>query len=116
VQLKIAVPLKEGMRRIGHILRGKDIHLVDGCTQRRSFTYIDDGIDALIRIIENKDGAADSRIFNISNPKNDMSIKELAETLIRLIKTYPAYARMADAVKIVAVSSGEYYGAVLCRR
>ncbi len=65
---------------------------MDGGLQRRSFTYIDDGIDALIRIIENKDHAADSRIFNIGNPKNDISIKELAETLIELIKTYPKYA------------------------
>ena len=106
---------KEGSSRvltqfIGNILRGKDIQLVDGGTQRRSFTYIDDGIDALTRIIENKDGAADSRIFNIGNPSNDMSIKELAETLIKLIRTYPAYAKMADAVKIVTVSSGDYYG------
>jgi nucleoside-diphosphate-sugar epimerase len=63
-----------------------------------------------MRIIENKDGSADGRIFNIGNPANDMSIKELAETLIKLIRTYPAYANMADAVKIVTVSSGEYYG------
>ncbi|MDA8100586.1 MAG: bifunctional UDP-4-keto-pentose/UDP-xylose synthase [Nitrospiraceae bacterium] len=107
---------KEGSSRvltqfIGNILRGKDIQLVDGGTQRRSFTYIDDGIDALIRIIENRDNAADGRIFNIGNPGNDMSIKELAEKLVALIKTYPAYARMAEAVRIVTVSSGEYYGA-----
>ena len=107
---------KEGSSRvltqfIGNILRGKDIQLVDGGKQCRSFTYIDDGIDALTRIIENKDGVADSRIFNIGNPNNDISIKELAETLIKLIRTYPAYAKMADAVKIVRVSSEDYYGA-----
>jgi len=106
---------KEGSSRvltqfIGNILRGKDIQLVDGGKQRRSFTYIDDGIDALVRIIENKDNAADSRIFNIGNPANDMSIKELAETVLSTIKTYPQYAKMADAVKIVSVSSGQYYG------
>jgi nucleoside-diphosphate-sugar epimerase len=107
---------KEGSSRvltqfIGNILRGRDIQLVDGGTQRRSFTYIDDGVDALLRIIENRDGAADSRIFNIGNPENDMSIKALAETLISLIRSYPDYRKMADAVKIVTVSSGEYYGA-----
>jgi len=68
------------------------------------------GIDALIRIIENKNGVADSRIFNIGNPANDMSIRELAETLIGLIKTYPKYAPLADAVKLVTVQSKEYYG------
>jgi len=106
---------KEGSSRvltqfIGNVLRGRDIQLVDGGVQRRSFTYIDDGIDALIRIIENKDNAADSRIFNIGNPKNDISIRELAETLIELIKTYPTYAKLAENVKLVMVKSGDYYG------
>jgi nucleoside-diphosphate-sugar epimerase len=106
---------KEGSSRvltqfIGNMLRGKDILLVDGGAQRRSFTYIDDGIDALIRIIENKDNAADGRIFNIGNPANDMSIRELAETLISLIKTYPKYAKLAESVKLVNVQSKEYYG------
>ncbi len=106
---------KEGSSRvltqfIGNILRGKDILLVDGGSQRRSFTDIDDGIDALIRIIENKNGSANGRIFNIGNPKNDVSIRELAETLISLIKTYPKYSALADNVKLVTVKSGEYYG------
>ncbi len=106
---------KEGSSRvltqfIGNILRGKDIQLVDGGEQRRSFTYIDDGVDALIRIIENKDGCADGRIFNIGNPKNDMSIRQLAETLVALIRTYPKYAKLAENVKLVTTSSGDYYG------
>jgi len=106
---------KEGSSRVltqfvGNILRGKDIQLVDGGAQRRSFTYIDDGVDALLRIIENRDGCADGRIFNLGNPANDMSIRELAETLVALIKTYPKYARLAENVKIVAVKSDDYYG------
>ena len=106
---------KEGSSRvltqfIGNILRGKDIQLVDGGEQRRSFTYIDDGIDALIRIIENKDGCADSRIFNIGNPKNDISIRELAETTVALIKTYPKYAKLAENTKLVVTKSDTYYG------
>ncbi len=106
---------KEGSSRvltqfIGNILRGKDIQLVDGGSQRRSFTYIDDGIDALIRIIANKDGAADGRIFNIGNPANDVSIRDLAETLIEIIKTYPNYAKLTNSVQIVTVKSKEYYG------
>ena len=106
---------KEGSSRvltqfIGNILRGKEIQLVDGGAQRRSFTYIDDGVDALMRIIENKNDCAGGRIFNIGNPKNDMSVRELAETLVALIKTYPKYAALAENTKIVAVSSGDYYG------
>ena len=106
---------KEGSSRvltqfIGNILRGKDIQLVDGGAQRRSFTYIDDGVDALMRIIENKDGCADGRIFNIGNPKNDMSVRELAETVVALVKSYPKYAALAEKTKLVTVNSGDYYG------
>ncbi len=106
---------KEGSSRVltqflGNILRGKDIQLVDGGNQRRSFTYIDDGVDALLRIIENRDGCADGRIFNIGNPGNDCSIKELADALVALVRSYPRYAGLADQVKIVAVNSKEYYG------
>ncbi|MDA8390661.1 MAG: bifunctional UDP-4-keto-pentose/UDP-xylose synthase [Gammaproteobacteria bacterium] len=107
---------KEGSSRvltqfIGNILRGKDIQLVDGGNQRRSFTYIDDGIDALLRIIENEDNCADGRIFNIGNPQNDCSIKDLAEQLVALVKSYPRYAQLAEKVRIVTVESKEYYGA-----
>ena len=49
---------KEGSSRVvtqflGHIVRGEPIQLVDGGRQKRAFTYIDDGIDALMKIIEN---------------------------------------------------------------
>lgn len=106
---------KEGSSRvltqfIGNILRGQDIRLVDGGAQRRSFTYIDDGTEALLRIIENKDQCAEGRIFNIGNPANDVSVRELAETLIALVKSYPEFAALADGTRLVQVSAQEYYG------
>lgn len=106
---------KEGSSRvltqfIGNILRGRDILLVAGGSQRRTFTYIDDGTDALLRIIANEGGAADGRIFNIGNPANDVSVRELAEMLIALVRSYPKYTTLADATRLVSVSEGEYYG------
>lgn len=106
---------KEGSSRvltqfIGNILRGQEIRLVNGGEQRRSFTYIDDGVDALMRIISNKDGCADGRIFNIGNPANDMSVRDLAQTLVDMIKGYPKYAPLAERTKLITVSSGDYYG------
>ncbi|WP_052046103.1 bifunctional UDP-4-keto-pentose/UDP-xylose synthase [Candidatus Paracaedibacter symbiosus] len=96
---------------ISNILYHGEIHLVDNGNQRRSFTYIDDGIDALIKIIENKGKVASQKIFNIGNPNNDISVKELAETLVRLVKEYPHHCHLAEAVKIVNTSAQEYYGA-----
>lgn len=106
---------KEGSSRvvtqfIADVLHHQRIKLVDGGHQRRSFTDIDDGIDALMRIIENKDGKASGQIFNIGNPSNDISIRELATMIVDLIKTYPAYTDIANRVVIEDVSSGDHYG------
>ena len=106
---------KEGSSRVitqffGHIVRGEPIKLVDGGTQKRAFTYIDDGIDALMKIIENKDGVASGKIYNIGNPKTNFSVKQLAEMMLKLAAQYPAYRNSAKKTKLLQVSSGEYYG------
>ena len=95
---------------IGNIIYGRDFYLVDGGAQRRSFTYIDDGIDALVKIIENKNGAANGRIFNIGNPKNNYSIKELAEKTVELAAFYPKYKNNVEKIKIISQSANDYYG------
>ena len=64
---------KEGSSRVftqflSNVLYRRPIKLVDGGSQKRSFTYIDDAIEALLTILENKDGCASRRIFNIGNP------------------------------------------------
>jgi nucleoside-diphosphate-sugar epimerase len=95
---------------IGNILRGEDILLVDGGEQKRCFMHIADGINALLKIIENKNGAANQRIFNLGNPVENISIRTLAEMLVQDIKGYPAYAVAAAKTKLVDVTSQEYYG------
>ncbi len=106
---------KEGSSRVitqflGHIVRGEPIQLVDGGAQRRAFTYVSDGIGALMKILENKDGKATRQIYNIGNPGNEYSIRELAHMMLELAATYPEYRDHAAKVKILETSSGEYYG------
>jgi nucleoside-diphosphate-sugar epimerase len=106
---------KEGSSRVvtqflGHIARGEDIKLVDGGMQRRSFTDISDGISALMKIIENNEGIATGKIYNIGNPSNDLSIREIAELMLDIAKEFPEYAPGAAKVNLVDVSSGAYYG------
>jgi len=97
---------------IGNILRGENISLVNGGSQQRCFTYLDDGIDALMRIIANDNNVAHNRIFNIGNPMENISIRQLAETLIELIVAqYPKYADKAKAIQLIDVDSKEYFGA-----
>jgi len=95
---------------IANIICGRDIQLVDGGAQRRCFTYIDDGIDALVRIIERRHDQANRRIFNLGNPANDFSIKELAYQLVDQVKRYPAFKDKAEQTKIVEVTAQDYYG------
>ena len=106
---------KEGSSRVitqffGHIVRGEPIKLVDGGTQKRTFTYIDDGIDALMKIIDNKNGIASGRIYNVGNPRNNFSVRELAKMMIDLALTYPEYQEAAKQVKTIATTSDAYYG------
>jgi nucleoside-diphosphate-sugar epimerase len=107
---------KEGSSRVvtqflGHIVRGEEIKLVDGGAQRRAFTFIDDGIDALMKILENAGGVADGKIYNIGNPVNNCSVKELAQMMLELAAGYPEYRESAARVRLVETTSGAYYGA-----
>jgi nucleoside-diphosphate-sugar epimerase len=106
---------KEGSSRVitqflGHIVRGEPIKLVDGGEQRRAFTYIDDGIAALMAIIANRDGIATRKIYNVGNPANDFSVRELATMMLGLAVEYPEYRDSARRVAIVDTTAEAYYG------
>jgi len=106
---------KEGSSRVvtqflGDIMRGESIKLVDGGAQRRTFTYIDDGIDALMKIIHNQNGVASGKIYNVGNPFNNYSVREVATMMIELALTYPEFCESARRVRMIDVSSEIYYG------
>jgi nucleoside-diphosphate-sugar epimerase len=106
---------KEGSSRVitqffGHIVRGESIKLVDGGRQKRAFTYVDDGIDALMKIIENRKGIATGKIYNVGNPKNNYSVRQLAGMMVKLALQYPEYREHAKKVKLVTTSAAQYYG------
>jgi nucleoside-diphosphate-sugar epimerase len=106
---------KEGSSRVitqflGHIVRGEAIKLVDGGTQKRAFTYIDDGIAALMKIIANEGAIASGKIYNIGNPANNYSVRELATMMLKLALTFPEYRDSAVQTTIVETTSADYYG------
>ena len=106
---------KEGSSRVitqflGHIVRGEPIRLVDGGRQRRCFTDVSDGVDALMRMLVNRDGCARSQIYNIGNPANDLSVRQLATMLLEMALDRPEYAERAAQVTLIETSSDEYYG------
>src|SRR5258708_35161260 len=106
---------KEGSSRlftqfISNVIYQKPIQLVDGGKQSRSFTFIDDGIDALLRIIENKNGRASRQIFNLGNQKNDVSVAQLANYIIAAFKHSPDYREHAAHPKGVTGASAQSFG------
>ena len=96
--------------QIAHdVLEKGEVTLVAGGTQRRSFTWIGDGTDALVALIRNEGGKADGQIFNVGNPANNASIRELAETVVDMMKEIPKYATRAEKARFVSVPAEEYY-------
>lgn len=97
-------------RFVSNIIHNQDMILVNGGQQKRCFTYIDDGVEALMQIIENVDDSANGRIFNIGNPYNNISIGELAEKMKTLACAYPKYAANAEQIRIVSRPEEMVYG------
>jgi len=97
---------------IGNILRDEPIKLVNGGHQKRCFLYVDDGIDCLLRIIENKNGACDRQIINIGNPENNITIKDLAVRIKKIFEKHPLVksGKIRKKVVIEDISQEAFYG------
>ncbi|MTH47201.1 bifunctional UDP-4-amino-4-deoxy-L-arabinose formyltransferase/UDP-glucuronic acid oxidase ArnA [Intestinirhabdus alba] len=93
-----------------NLVEGSPIRLIDGGKQKRCFTDIRDGIEALFRIIENRDGLCDGQIINIGSPDNEASIKVLAETLLACFERHPLRDRFPPFAGFREVESSDYYG------
>ena len=94
-----------------NLVEGSAIKLIDGGEQKRCFTDIDDGIEALFRIIENPGGRCDGEIINIGNPENELSIRRLAELLVEKFAKHPLRGKFPPFAGFSFVESQSYYGA-----
>ena len=65
-------------------LKGEDITIYGSGNQTRSFCYVDDLIEGMIRVMNSRDGFTGP--VNIGNP-GEFTIKELAEMVIKLTKS-----------------------------
>jgi UDP-apiose/xylose synthase len=88
------------------LLRGEALSLVNGGRNRRTFMSTGDLIDAVVRIVE-RPREASGQIFNLGNPENDVSIRELAD---KLAATFALRVPGAERAEFSNVSGIELYG------
>ncbi|PMV25363.1 MULTISPECIES: bifunctional UDP-4-amino-4-deoxy-L-arabinose formyltransferase/UDP-glucuronic acid oxidase ArnA [unclassified Pseudomonas] len=93
-----------------NLVEGTPIRLFDGGEQKRCFTDIADGIEALARIIDNENGVCDGQIINIGNPENEASIRQLGEELLRQFEAHPLRGNFPPFAGFRDVESKAFYG------
>ena len=67
---------------IVHALQGDPITLYGDGSQTRSFCYVDDTVDGLVRLMESPDEVTGP--INIGNP-NEMTVKELGQKVVAMV-------------------------------
>ncbi|MDD3886396.1 MAG: bifunctional UDP-4-amino-4-deoxy-L-arabinose formyltransferase/UDP-glucuronic acid oxidase ArnA, partial [Victivallaceae bacterium] len=93
-----------------NLVQGAPIQLIDGGEQKRCFVDIKEGVEALYRIIDNKDGKCTGAIVNIGNPDNEASIKQMAEMLVEKFDKHPLRSKFPPFAGYIVVESGAFYG------
>jgi nucleoside-diphosphate-sugar epimerase len=93
------------------VVHNREITLVDGGLQRRSFLYLDDGISGLLKILQRNDERTFQKIFNLGNPENEISIQELAKMTVDYYQQHPRSKTHPFTAGITERSSATFYGA-----
>lgn len=89
------------------LLFNHPMQLVNGGQHRRTFTYIDDAIDAVMMLVENPDDRFTDEVVNIGTPSNETTIHDLA-VLMRDI--YSELSPDGELPPLQTVDGEEFYG------
>ncbi len=95
---------------IFNLVEGTPILLIDGGSQKRCFTAVEDGIEGLFRIIRNTNNTCDGAIMNLGNPDGELSIRELAEQLVDAFEKHPLRDRFPPFAGYRSIEGTAYYG------
>jgi len=93
---------------IYNLVNNQPLKLVGGGLQSRTFTDVNDGIDALLKILSNPD-VCHNKIYNIGTPGNTHTIAETAE-IVR--EEYSAIMEIPieDLPPIETITEDDFYG------
>jgi UDP-apiose/xylose synthase len=88
------------------LLFGESMQLVGGGRQRRSFIYVDDFVDGLLRVLL-RPGTSQGQVFNLGNASNEVSMAELAALMADIYRKN--HGPVADPA-CRSVTPDEFYG------
>jgi UDP-apiose/xylose synthase len=91
------------------LLHGTDMSLVDGGLAQRCYTYIDDAVECIGRVVEDASGVSSRQIFNVGNPSNEASVAEFAELMLQIYREC-YWDGLRELPEMVSVSSQDFFG------
>ncbi|BAC24306.1 b2255 [Wigglesworthia glossinidia endosymbiont of Glossina brevipalpis] len=95
---------------IFNLINGLPVTIVNNGNQKRCFTDIDDGIEALFEIIKNKNNKCNKKIINIGNPHNEYTIMQLTKIIINIIYSNNRNYNFPKFSGFNMLSGTNYYG------
>ena len=91
------------------LLFGTDMSLVDGGKALRTYTYIDDAVECIGRVVVDRSGVTSRQVLNVGSPRNEISVEGLAQLMHDLYVESHWDGRSALPA-IVSVPHEEFYG------
>lgn len=92
----------------GALIDKGPLTLVDGGHAKRTFLAIEEAVGALLGMLR-QPVRAQNRIFNLGNPNNEATIRELAETMRRIASEITGDASYLE-LPLIDVPALEFYG------
>jgi UDP-apiose/xylose synthase len=88
------------------LLSGGPLRLVDGGHVRRAFMHIADANSAFQTILDHPDETR-NQIYNLGNPENDLTIREVATLMMELYEELTGYPSCSE---VVPIAGEDFYG------
>ncbi|RXH70781.1 hypothetical protein DVH24_013527 [Malus domestica] len=102
----------EGVARVlaffsNNLLRREPLKLVHGGQSHRTFVYIKDAIEAVMLMIVRNPARANGHIFNVGNPHNEVTVRQLGEMMTESVTNVPLAFSAPIATTVSALLIGE---------
>mmetsp|Transcript_1054 Transcript_1054/g.3708 ORF Transcript_1054/g.3708 Transcript_1054/m.3708 type:complete len:420 (+) Transcript_1054:314-1573(+) len=89
------------------LMQGKPLKLVDGGEVERTFVYVKDAVEAVVKMFEQPKRSI-GRVFNVGNPDNEVTVRNLALLMSDVYSDVTGKAKLAEPT--IDIPAVEFYG------